>query len=232
MFAFNASNYFSAARDYGNPSPNDPHYTVTRHMDWFAGHSWASGIAGNAGPRNQESSSEAINGYYSLLLFAKAINNAQLVDYARMLLAIEIAGTQTYWHLYPASTDPDTPYPEQGFRDLTTVGNVFDWEHGAYLLGNWGTGRRHLVGIQTLPVTPIGQYFYDQNWMTGVFPYCKAELDDPTIDGAFKSGMVAVPGKVWVKKAVKPHPWWRSIFLADCLRQEFLFSLSFTQLHA
>lgn len=37
------------ARDIGNPSSADPSFTVTRHVDWFAGHSWASGIANGAG---------------------------------------------------------------------------------------------------------------------------------------------------------------------------------------
>jgi endo-1,3(4)-beta-glucanase len=104
------------ARDYGNPSPNDPHYTVTRHMDFFAGHSWASGIANGAGPRDQESSGEAINGYYGLLLFAHASNNAALVDWARVLVAMEVAGAQAYWQLIKSAQDPDSAYPEQEFR--------------------------------------------------------------------------------------------------------------------
>lgn len=126
------------SRDIGNPSPKDPHYTVTRHMDWFAGHSWASGIANGAGPRDQESSGEAINGYYGLLLWADVTNNAALRDYARMLLAIELAGARDYWHLYPKVNDPDSPYPEQAFRDLVTVGNVMDTQVGH---GYFGVGR-------------------------------------------------------------------------------------------
>lgn len=114
------------ARDIANPSPLDPHYTVTRHMDWFSGHSWASGIANGAGPRDQESSGEAINGYYGLLLFASVTQNAKLVDYARFILALEVSGAREYWHLYPRVNDDDTPYPEQAFRELVTVGNVQD----------------------------------------------------------------------------------------------------------
>ncbi len=91
----------SIARNTGNPSPNDPHYTVTRHMDFFAGHSWASGIHNGAGARDQESTGEAINGYYGLLLLAIELNEPVLVDWARLLLAIEVKGAQAYWHLYP-----------------------------------------------------------------------------------------------------------------------------------
>jgi endo-1,3(4)-beta-glucanase len=58
------------ARDIVNPSPNDPWFPVTRCRDWFAGHSWASGIANGAGSRDEESSGEAINAYYGALLWA------------------------------------------------------------------------------------------------------------------------------------------------------------------
>ncbi|GAB5591706.1 hypothetical protein Unana1_06606 [Umbelopsis nana] len=176
------------ARDIGNPSPNDPYYTVTRHMDFFAGHSWASGIANGAGSRDQESTGEAINGYYGLLMFAEVTKNSALIDYARMLLAIEEMGAQTYWHLYPSVT-ADTPYPEQAFRQLTTVGNVEDWQVGAWLF--WGAQRTEIAAIQMLPVTPIGEVTYDKAWIQGVIPYCQGELNDPTIGDAFKSVIYA-----------------------------------------
>jgi endo-1,3(4)-beta-glucanase len=61
-------------------------------MNWFAGHSWAIGIANDAGSRDQESTDEAINGYYGLHLWAKVMNKLQLIDYSRMLIAIEQSG--------------------------------------------------------------------------------------------------------------------------------------------
>ncbi|KAG2186363.1 hypothetical protein INT43_002801, partial [Umbelopsis isabellina] len=176
------------ARDIGNPSPSDPYYTVTRHMDWFAGHSWASGIANGAGSRDQESTGEAINGYYGLHLYAQVTNNAALIDYSRMLLAIEEMGAQTYWHLYPSVTT-DTPYPETAFRNLITVGNVEDWQAGAWLF--WGAQRTEIAAIQMLPLTPIGEVTYDKPWISNIIPYCQGELSDPTIGDAFKSVIYA-----------------------------------------
>lgn len=40
------------ARDVANPSADDPYFTVTRHKDWFCGHSWASGLFEFAGKEN------------------------------------------------------------------------------------------------------------------------------------------------------------------------------------
>lgn len=155
-------------------------------MDFFAGHSWASGIANGAGGRDQESSSEAINGYYGLLLFGKSINNQALVDWSRILLSMEILASQTYWHLYPNNPQEHNPYPEEAFRMLTTVGNVMDSQAGAWLF--WGAQRIQIAAIQILPLTPIGQLTYDKEWMEVVLPYCENELQNATFGDDFKSG--------------------------------------------
>ncbi|KAI8075031.1 glycoside hydrolase family 81 protein [Gongronella butleri] len=189
------------ARDIGNPSPLDPYFTVSRHMDWFHGHSWASGIANSAGSRDQESSTEAINGYYGLTLWAEVLGDQDFLDYARLLLSIEITGAQTYWHLYPDADPKDinNPYPEQAFRALTTVGNVQDYQAGAFIF--WGGLRTQIAGIQVLPVTPIGEITYDKAWMQGVLPYCQSEIDDQTIGTPFKAVIYAAYAAVDPKKA-------------------------------
>jgi endo-1,3(4)-beta-glucanase len=155
-------------------------------MDFFHGHSWASGLGNSAGARAQESSSEAINAYYSLALLAESLGDQTLKDYSRMLLAIELAGSMQYWHLYPNVNDPDTPYPEKGLRDLITIGIVMDASAGAWLY--WGSQHIQIAAIQMLPLTPIGLNFYDVPWMTNVLEYCMDEITDITIGDAFKSG--------------------------------------------
>jgi endo-1,3(4)-beta-glucanase len=68
---------------------------VTRCRDWFAGHSWASGIANGAGSRDQESTGEAVNAYYGALLWASVSGvSADYVHYAQLLLATEQQGAQ------------------------------------------------------------------------------------------------------------------------------------------
>src|ERR1700761_9380393 len=113
-------------RDIINPSPDDPYFPITRCRDWFAGHSWASGIANGAGSRDQESVGEAINGYYGAMLWATVALGSQQADFARLLLSMEQQAAQVYWHLYPSKSqdDPLNPYPEAQFRNLITVGNV------------------------------------------------------------------------------------------------------------
>ncbi|THH05220.1 hypothetical protein EW146_g9962 [Bondarzewia mesenterica] len=99
---------------------------------FFAGHSWASGIANGAGSRDQESVGEAVNAYYGAMLWASVIGDTDIKNYARLLLASEQHAAQVYWHMYPEanSTDRDQPYPEADVRSLVTIGNVQDWQSG------------------------------------------------------------------------------------------------------
>ncbi|KAA1467678.1 glycoside hydrolase family 81 protein [Dentipellis sp. KUC8613] len=168
-------------RDILNPSPQDPYFPVTRHRDWFAGHSWASGIANGAGSRDQESSGEAINGYYGSLLWATVAEaSADFRNYARLMLATEIQATQVYWHLYPSasSTDRDNAYPEADVRQLITMGNVEDWQSGAWLF--WGDQKVEIAAIQILPVTPDKELLYDSEWVQNIMTYAADELNDTT----------------------------------------------------
>ena len=53
----------SLIRDIAEPSGADPYFTQARHRDFYAGHSWANGIiTAFTDSRNQESTSEAVNG--------------------------------------------------------------------------------------------------------------------------------------------------------------------------
>merc|ERR1711953_960226 len=92
------------ARDIANPDKADKYFPVWRHKDWFTGWSWASGIAlGGGHPyrngRNQESTSEAINGYFGLQLLGDALGMPQLRDWGRVAMASEIISTQIYWQV-------------------------------------------------------------------------------------------------------------------------------------
>ncbi|KAJ7611622.1 glycoside hydrolase family 81 protein [Roridomyces roridus] len=193
---WNANKQFvtTFARDIGNPSTADPYFTVARCRDWFAGHSWASGIANGGGTRDQESSGEAINGYYGLLLFAEVLGNQDVINWAKLLWATEVAGSQSYWHLYPNTTDTDTPYPEAGLRALTTIGNVEDYQAGAWLF--WGAQRSEIAAIQILPITPANEGLYDAAWLNAVWPYVTQELNDPTVGDEWKAVIYMAYGEI------------------------------------
>jgi endoglucanase Acf2 len=122
-----------------------------------------------------------VNAYYGALLWASVALPPAYVQYAQLLLASEQQAARVYWHLYPqqSATDPNNPYPEASVRALTTMGNVQDWQTGAFLW--WGSQKSEIAAIQMLPVTPVNELLYDAQWVQNVWQYTASEFADPTI---------------------------------------------------
>ena len=125
-------------------------FPVRRTFDAYAGHSWASGTSPFADGNNQESSSEAVNAWNGLVLWAQATGQTALETEAAWMLSAEAASASAYW------TDFDRSEP------------VYDgFEHSITSL-NWG-GKRDwatwfsaepsaMLGIVLLPVTGVSEY--------------------------------------------------------------------------
>lgn len=116
-----------------------------RSFDPYAGHSWASGTAPFADGNNQESSSEAVNAWNGLGLWAVASGQDDLAAEATWLASTEALAARTYW------TAPDlTPFEGFGHTMVSL---------------NWG-GKRDfatwfspdpnaIVGIQLIPMGAV-----------------------------------------------------------------------------
>lgn len=101
-------------RDIASIQPHDRSFPRLRYFDVFSGHSWANGWQPLADGNNQESTSEAINAWYSLALWGKVTKNQAIADTGLWLMSQEIASARTYWlNLPPAerSLPADFPYP-------------------------------------------------------------------------------------------------------------------------
>ena len=86
----------------------DPDFPFLRHFSPYAGHSWASGSSrGNQGGQ-QESTSEAIQAWAALLLWAQLnfpadASNAELEKWAAYMFASEVRAAELYWFGYTAN---------------------------------------------------------------------------------------------------------------------------------
>jgi hypothetical protein len=120
-----------------------------RNFDVYAGHSWASGTAPFADGNNQESSSEAVNAWNGLGLWAQASGQEELEQQASYLMSTEAAAI-TSW------TDLDIEDP------------VYEgYEHTIATL-NWGGKRDYatwfsaepsaMLGILLIPMGPFADY--------------------------------------------------------------------------
>lgn len=147
------SQILTYVRDYANPSSQDPYFPVTRNKDWYNGHSWASGVTEFGDNRNQESTSEAINAYYAIVLLGEAMNDTDLKNWGRLLLAMEIRSARKYWHVKDDSIYPDS------FVGGHMVGVLWDTkvDYATWFGGN----VEYIHGIQMLPFTPITEESLD-----------------------------------------------------------------------
>jgi endoglucanase Acf2 len=137
------------AADIANPDASTA-FPIRRGFDAYAGHSWASGYAPFADGNNQESSSEAVDAWNGLGLWAAATDNAALSTEATWMLSAEAASATAYW------TGFDTRDP------------VYDgYRHGVVGI-NWGGKRDDAtwfsaeanakLGIQLIPMSPASHY--------------------------------------------------------------------------
>jgi endo-1,3(4)-beta-glucanase len=164
-------------RDIANPSDLDSYYTSTRNMDWFVGHSWASGLFEFGDASNQESTSEAVNAWYGVYLWGLVCNEPRLRDLGRLMLATEIRSAQRYWQI----TSESDIYPSP-FADTKVVGVL--WSTKVDYATFFGNAVEFIHGIQMLPFTPISEELLRPDWIVEEYPVVATGL--PTASEGWK----------------------------------------------
>lgn len=162
---------------YDVVNPGDDNITTfNRHKDWYHGHSWATGIPfrdRNGGVaiqanRQQESSSEAINCYYSAWLLSQQISNLTLNnDIARVSIAAlttEIDARTNYYLL-----QGDSNAKVGAFKNVATIGIIEFFGKGVTLDWNMqpNSYRGRIIGIngiQSIPFTEISNLTVSKDW--------------------------------------------------------------------
>ena len=131
------------AEDIASPATNGM-LPALRSFDPYTGHSWAAGRSEFADGNNQESSSEAVNAWNGLALWAEADGNRALARQATWQLSLETASSRAYWlqpqHLPAGYDHPFVSLNWGGKREWATW---FSAEPSA------------ILGIQLLPMTPV-----------------------------------------------------------------------------
>jgi len=193
-FQSRKSAILSLVRDYANPSSQDSYFPITRHMDWFDGHSWASGIIEFGDGKNQESTSEAVNAYYSAYLLGLAINDTNMADLGRILLAMEIRGAQKYWQI----TNSSGLY-EEPFASGKVVGMLWQLKVDQ---GTWfgGINVPYTHTIQMFPFTPITEQLLRKEWVQEEYPVLRDSLPHYPVGEGWK-GFVYMDHAILDKEA-------------------------------
>lgn len=131
-------------------------YPRLRCFDLYKLHSWAGGLTEFADGRNQESTSEAVNAYYSAALMGLAYGDTHLVAIGSTLTAMEIQAAQTWWHI----REEDTLYDKDFTRENRVVGVLWANKRDSGLWFAPPDWRECRLGIQLLPLSPISEVLF------------------------------------------------------------------------
>ncbi len=153
-------------------------FPFVRHKAWFDGHSYASGLFPFADGKSQESSSEAVNCYYGAYLWTKVsadnkiMNNEYSIrrmNFMKLLLAMEIRSTKTYWHMIPPTdaNEMGILHPVQtynpSFEQSLMVGNLGMMD---VTVSTWfGPEKLYVHMINFMPVTAITKELFDPGYV-------------------------------------------------------------------
>ncbi len=143
-------------------------YPYLRAFAPYEGHSWASGHQNFGMGNNQESSSEALNAWAGIILFAEATNDTELRDLGVYLYTTESEAVNNYWF------DVDEDVLSDAYRygvpnaAVSSINKETDevkfnsaaivWG-GSYCYATWFSANPlHIQGINLLPMNPTGFY--------------------------------------------------------------------------
>ncbi|KAJ9147407.1 hypothetical protein P3X46_029572 [Hevea brasiliensis] len=135
---------------------SNSYYPRLRCFDLYKLHSWAGGLTEFADGRNQESTSEAVNAYYSAALMGLAYGDTHLVAIGSMLTAMEIHAAQTWWHV----REGDNFYEEDFTRENRVLGVLWANKRDSGLWFAPAEWRECRLGIQLLPLLPISEVLF------------------------------------------------------------------------
>ncbi|KAG5436918.1 hypothetical protein PCANB_001328 [Pneumocystis canis] len=162
-------------RDVSNPV-NDDYYPAFRFFDWFSGHSWAKGIFESPDGKDEESSSEDYNFYFSTKLFGMVIKDKHIVSRANLMLAV----MKRSFHSYFLYEQTNTVIPKV-FLPNYVAGIKFSnkIDHTTY----FSTRLECIQGIHMLPITPISFYIRTPSFVKSEWEALLASIVDSIDDG-------------------------------------------------
>jgi endo-1,3(4)-beta-glucanase len=128
-----------------------PEFPIERTYDPYSAHSWAAGLSPFQDGNNQESSSEALNAYNSVALWADVIGNKTLKKSGVWMLSNETATANTAWRNVDTSASYlkkyTSPVASLSFGGKRTYSTFFSDESNTKL------------AIQLIPMSPVMQTF-------------------------------------------------------------------------
>ncbi|KAI5340617.1 hypothetical protein L3X38_019891 [Prunus dulcis] len=183
---------YSLAADFINlGNQSNSNYPKLRCFDMYTLHSWAGGLTEFGDGRNQESTSEAVNAYYSAALMGLAYGDTNLFDSGSMLTALEIQAAQMWWHV----REGDTLYEEAFTKENRIVGVSWANKRDSGLWFAPPEAKEMRLGIQLLPISPITEIlFSDDGFAKEIVEWALPSLSREGVEEGWKGFVYALQG--------------------------------------
>ncbi|KAJ4961198.1 hypothetical protein NE237_021108 [Protea cynaroides] len=166
-------------------------YTRLRSFDLWKLHSWAGGLTEFADGRNQESTSEAVNAYYSAALMGLSYGDTHLVAIGSTLAAMEIQSAQTWWHV----REGESIYDDDFTRENRLVGVLWANKRDSALWFAPPEWKECRLGIQVLPLLPVTEFlFNDVGFTRELIKWTLPALGREGVTEAWKGFVYALEG--------------------------------------
>ncbi|GLJ15536.1 hypothetical protein SUGI_0255170 [Cryptomeria japonica] len=148
---------YSIVKDFMTVNPEEGVlYTRLRNFDLWKLHSWAGGLTEFADGRNQESTSEALNAYYSAALLGLVYEDTNLIGIGSTLAALEMRSAVAWWHV-PLNS---TVYESEFVQENRIMGVLWANKRDSGLWFAPAEWRECRLGIQLLPILPITELLF------------------------------------------------------------------------
>ncbi|KAH0462582.1 hypothetical protein IEQ34_010157 [Dendrobium chrysotoxum] len=180
---------YSIMADFMNLSGSN--YARLRCFDLWKLHSWAGGLTEFADGRNQESTSEAVNAYYSAALMGLSYGDTHLVAIGSTIASFEIAAAETWWHV----REGEGMYEEDFSRENRVVGVLWANKRDSGLWFAPAAWKECRLGIQVLPLLPITEdLFRDVGFVKDLVNWTLPALTREGVTDGWKGFVYAMEG--------------------------------------
>ncbi|KAJ0979351.1 hypothetical protein J5N97_014825 [Dioscorea zingiberensis] len=166
-------------------------YTRLRCFDLWKLHSWAGGLTEFADGRNQESTSEAVNAYYSAALMGLSYGDTQLVAVGTTLAALEMQAAAMWWHV----REGGSMYEEAFTKENRVVGVLWANKRDSGLWFAPPEWKECRLGIQVLPLLPVTELlFSDVGFVRDLVKWASPALAREGVGEGWKGFVYAMEG--------------------------------------
>lgn len=183
---------YSLAADFINiGNQSNSNYPQLRCFDLYKLHSWAGGLTEFGDGRNQESTSEAVNAYYSAALMGLAYEDTNLFNSGSMLTSLEIQAAQMWWHV----REGGTLYEEKFTKENRIVGILWATKRDSGLWFAAREAKEIRLGIQLLPISPVTEIlFSDDGFAKEIVGWALPALSREGVEEGWKGFVYALQG--------------------------------------